>query len=57
MLLEIQQNGSGLEDCKVITSVVHDNRDAAIGIELDEPGLLLDVLGDVDGLDTEVDTV
>lgn len=47
---EIGQDGEPLKDGETTSVVVDDGRDAAVGVEGRVPGLLLRVLGDVDGL-------
>ncbi len=48
---EVEQDGHRLEDGEAVAVVVDDGGDAAIGAESRVPGLLLSVLGDVDGLE------
>jgi hypothetical protein len=48
---EVGEDGQRLEDGEAVAVVVDDGGDAAIGIERRVPGLLLRVLGDVDGLE------
>lgn len=47
---EVAQDGEPLKDGEAAAVVVDDGRDAAVGVEGRVPGLLLRVLGDVDGL-------
>jgi hypothetical protein len=48
VLSEVQQNGRGFEDREVPLGVVHNGGDSAVRVELNEPRLLLCVLGNVD---------
>lgn len=47
---QVPEDGVALEDGQVVVVVVHNGRDAAIGVDGSEPRLLLDVLRDVDAL-------
>lgn len=47
---EVGEDGAALEDGEAAVIVVDDGGNAAVGVEGDEPGLLLDVLRYVDGL-------
>lgn len=47
---QISQDGRSLEDGEIVAVVVDDGGNAAIGTDFGEPGLLLDVLHDVDAL-------
>jgi len=47
---EIGQDSQPFEDGEAIAVVVDNSRDAPVGVERRVPGLLLDVLADVDGL-------
>jgi len=51
MLLQIQQNRSGLENNETVASAVDEDRYSPVRVQLDEPRLFLDVFGDVDFLD------
>ena len=48
MLLEVEQDRGGLEDDKVAARVIDEHWDAPVRVQLDEPGLFLDIFGDVD---------
>jgi len=50
MSRQIRQDCRAFEDREVVAVVINDCRDAAVGREFREPGLLLDVLHDVDAL-------
>lgn len=50
MLPQVQVDRRRLEDIEVVPRAVNEGRDTAIRVQLDEPGLLLDVRPDVDGL-------
>ena len=43
VLFQVQQNRCGLKDVEVVATSVYKDRDTAIGVELDEPRLLLPV--------------
>ena len=47
VLLEVQQDGRGLEHIEVVAGAVDKRRDAAVRVHLDEPWLLLRPLPDV----------
>lgn len=47
---QVRQDGDAFEDGKVAAVVVHNGRDAAVGAQGREPGLLLCVFHDVNGL-------
>lgn len=48
---EVGEDGAALEDVEAVVVVVDDGRDAAVGVGRGgEPGLLLDVCADVDGV-------
>jgi hypothetical protein len=47
VLLQVQQDRSGLEDGKVIAVGIDQDGDAPVGVQLDEPRLLLSVLADI----------
>ena len=51
VLLEVEQDRGGLEDGEVVARAVNERRDAAVGVQLDEPRLLLRVLAKIDLLD------
>lgn len=50
VLPQVQVDRSRLEDIKVVPRAVNERRDTAVRVQLDEPGLLLDVRPDVDAL-------
>ena len=54
---QVEEDGETLEDGEVMAVVVDNGGDAAIGVDGDEPRLLLGVLGDVDGLERELGAV
>lgn len=54
---QVRQDGEALEDGEVAAVVVHNGRDAAVGAQGREPGLLLRVLHNVDGLPGVFETV
>jgi hypothetical protein len=54
VLLQVQQDRSGLEDGKVIAVGIDQDGDAPVGVQLDEPRLLLSVLADIYFLDAVV---
>ena len=38
---KVQQDGGGLKNNEIISRTINENRDSAIGVELDKPGLFL----------------
>ena len=52
VVLKVEQNRRGLEHREVVAAAVDDDWDTAVWVQLDEPRLLLDILGDVNSLDT-----
>jgi hypothetical protein len=47
---EVAEDGVALKDVEVVVVVVDNGGDAAVGVDGDEPRLLLDVGANVDGL-------
>lgn len=45
VLLQIEEDGGGLEDGEIVSLAVDKHGYPAIWVELDEPGLLLNILG------------
>lgn len=54
---QVSEDGVALEDGQVVVVVVHNGRDAAVGVNGGEPWLLLDVLRDVYALERVVKTI
>lgn len=44
---QVEQNGSALEHGKVVAIMINDSGDAAIRVDLEVPGFLLHVVGDI----------
>lgn len=49
-LLEVQQDRRRLKHREIVVGSIDNHRDTAVRVQLDEPGFLLGVLHDVDGL-------
>ena len=56
-LLQIEKDRCRLEHNEVVALAINQNRDTSVGIQLDKPVLLLDILGDVNVFQPEAVTV
>lgn len=54
---QVSEDGVSLKHGEVVVVVVHNGRDAAVGVDGGKPGLLLDVLPDVDALPCVLEAV
>jgi len=55
MLFEVQNNSCRFEDNEIVAQTVHEDWDASVGVQLDEPRFFLGSLGYVDHMDATVE--